>query len=108
MDSHLALPRILKTKAELREMELIPFQGLIDAKIPTIMTGHMALPLVTGDDTPSSLSRSITTDLIRDEMGFKGVIVTDCLEMEAVAQLYGGSEGAAVMSLQAGADIAMI
>lgn len=85
----------------------MPFQGLVNDGIATIMTGHMALPLITGDDTPCSLSRAITTDLLRGEMGFKGVIVTDCLEMEAVAETY-GAEGGAVMALQAGADIVMI
>jgi len=71
------------------------------------MTGHMALPLITGDDTPSSLSRKITTELLREELAYKGVIVTDCLEMDAVAELY-GTENAAVEALKAGADIAMI
>lgn len=97
----------MRTKAELAEVELVPFKSLIDNDIATIMTGHMALPEVTGDDTPCSLSRKITTDLLRDELGFKGVIVTDCLEMEAVAEKY-GFEGGAVMALEAGADVVMI
>ncbi|KDQ54495.1 glycoside hydrolase family 3 protein [Jaapia argillacea MUCL 33604] len=107
VDSHLALPRILKPKENLLDTELRPFKALIDDDIPTIMTGHMAFPLVNGDDTPCSLSASITTQLLRDELGYNGVIVTDCLEMEAVVLKY-GSEGGAVRSLQAGADIAMI
>jgi beta-N-acetylhexosaminidase len=67
----------------------------------------MALPLITGDKTPCSLSRQITTELLRGQMGFDGVVVTDCLEMEAVANEY-GSERGAVLSLVAGADAAMI
>ena len=107
VDSHLSLPRIMQTREALAQTELVPFQHLVDNGIATIMTGHMALPLVTGDDTPCSLSRAITTDLLRGKMGFQGVIVTDCLEMEAVAEKY-GSEGGAVMALQAGADVVMI
>ncbi|KAI0351609.1 glycoside hydrolase [Trametes cingulata] len=107
VDSHLSLPRILVDKAALQRTELVPFATAVGDSIASIMTGHMALPLVTGDDTPCSLSRAITTDLLRREMGYEGVIVTDCLEMEAVAEKY-GSEGGAVLSLQAGADIAMI
>lgn len=107
VDSHLSLPSILVDKSALKATELVPFEAVVRDGIASIMTGHMALPLVTGDDMPCSLSRAITTDLLRDELDYKGVIVTDCLEMEAVAEKY-GSEGGAVLSLQAGADIVMI
>ncbi|KAI8972552.1 glycoside hydrolase [Trametes punicea] len=107
VDSHLSLPRILVDKAQLKTTELVPFEAVVRDGIASIMTGHMALPLVTGDDTPCSLSRNITTDLLRGELGYDGVVVTDCLEMEAVAEKY-GSEGGAVLSLQAGADVVMI
>ncbi|KII83856.1 glycoside hydrolase family 3 protein [Plicaturopsis crispa FD-325 SS-3] len=108
VDSHLALPCIDKSKDLLVATELVPFQAAIDDHVASIMTGHMALPQLVGDETPSSLSFAITTVLLRDELGFRdSVIVTDCLEMEAVAEKY-GSERSAVMSFQAGADIAMI
>ena len=107
IDSHLALPVINKPLSSLLATELPPFQSLIDTGCATIMTGHMALPVVTGDSTPCSLSRKITTDLLRVQMNFDGVVVTDCLEMEAVAGEYGTERGA-VLSLVAGADVAMI
>jgi beta-N-acetylhexosaminidase len=107
VDSHIGLPRIEKTKQQLDTTELVPFKQLVSDGVATVMTGHMALPIVVGDDTPCSLSRTITTDLLRTEMGFEGVIVTDCLEMDAVANAYGTEQGA-VKSLQAGADVAMI
>jgi len=107
VDSHLGLPRILKSLDELREEELVPFRSLIAGGVPTIMTGHMALPKITGSDIPCSLSKDITTTLLRGELAFTGVIVTDCLEMDAVAESYGVEIGA-VMALAAGADIAMI
>lgn len=97
----------MQSSAELAATELVPFQALVDARAATVMTGHMALPRITGSDTPCSLSRMITTDLLRDQMGFAGVVVTDCLEMEAVAERYGSEDGA-VMALQAGADVVMI
>ena len=107
VDSHLGLPRILKSLAELRSVELGPFRSLIAEGVSTIMTGHMALPKVTDSDVPCSLSRGITTTLLRGDLGFKGVVVTDCLEMDAVARSYGVEEGA-LMALEAGADIVMV
>lgn len=107
IDSHIGLPRIMCSKEDLTQTELVPFKALIDRNVASIMTGHMALPLITGDELPCSLSRKITTELLRNELAFDGVIVTDCLEMEAVAQKY-GSDGGAVIALQAGADIVMI
>jgi beta-N-acetylhexosaminidase len=107
VDSHLGLPRILKSKEQLEATELVPFKQLASSGVATIMTGHMALPLIVGDDTPCSLSRKITTDLLRTELGFEGVVVTDCLEMDAVVDSYGSEKGA-VKALQAGADVAMI
>ncbi|KAI0683737.1 glycoside hydrolase [Cytidiella melzeri] len=107
VDSHLSLPRIMASKEDLAAVELVPFKALVEKGVSTIMTGHMALPVITGDDTPCSLSRKITTDLLREEMQYEGVIVTDCLEMEAVAEKYSSEDGA-VMALQAGADIIMI
>ncbi|KAL0956287.1 hypothetical protein HGRIS_002445 [Hohenbuehelia grisea] len=110
VDSHLALPVIQKSIEDLETLELVPFKALISpsSSVATIMTGHMSLPALTGDMVPASLNRAVTTDLLRAKMGYNGVVVTDCLEMEAVAALEGGSEKAAVESLKAGADIAMI
>ncbi|KZT24916.1 glycoside hydrolase family 3 protein [Neolentinus lepideus HHB14362 ss-1] len=106
VDSHLALPVISKSLESLSATELVPFTSLIP-DVASIMTGHMALPQLTGTATPASLSRSITTDLLRSNLGYSGVIVTDCLEMAAVAAEYGIDNGA-VMALEAGADVVMI
>ncbi|KAI0686314.1 glycoside hydrolase [Cytidiella melzeri] len=99
VNSHLSLPRIMASKEDLAAVELVPFKALVEKGVLTIMTGHMALPVYTGDNTPCSLSWKITTDLLREEMQYEGVIVTDCLEMEAVVEKY---------SLEDGADIIMI
>ena len=106
VDSHLGLPRILKSLEELRRVELVPFKSLITADVATIMTGHMAMPKISGSDIPCSLSGDFTTGLLREELGFDGVVVTDCLEMNPVAQSYGVENGA-LMALNAGADIVM-
>ena len=106
-DSHLALPIINKDISALQSTELVPFVTLIREHVASVMTAHIALPLIVGDNTPASLSRKVTTEILRREMGYTGLVTTDCLEMDAVAATY-GTEKAAVMSLQAGADIAMI
>jgi len=72
------------------------------------MVGHIALPAITGDTTPAPLSRVIIYDMLRESLGYDGVVVTDCLEMGAIAARKGGVSTAAVHALQAGADIAMI
>ncbi|KAF8990263.1 glycoside hydrolase [Cyathus striatus] len=110
VDSHLALPRIMKYEEEILNAELVPFMKLIEAGVATIMTGHMALPLITDSDTPSSLSKLITTGFLREKLNYSGVIVTDCLEMDAIADPDQGGCGipeGAVSALEAGADIVM-
>lgn len=88
-DSHLGLPVIQKTKQELLEEELFPFQQGIDQGVEMIMVGHLAVPALTkGKETSSSLSREIVTDLLKNEMGFKGVVISDALNMKAVSKLY--------------------
>ncbi|KAF5375357.1 hypothetical protein D9615_008023 [Tricholomella constricta] len=113
VDSHLALPRITKSKDELKKTELVPFDELVrDADpVASVMVGHMALPGLTGDFTPASLSSKVTKGLLREEMGYKKVVVTDCLEMDAIAEpLQGGCgvEEGAVRSLVSGVDVVMV
>jgi beta-N-acetylhexosaminidase len=108
VDSHLSLPVIRKNATSLAQTDLVPFRTASNAAVATIMVGHMALPTITGDTTPASLSRVVIHDMLRDSLGYDGVVVTDCLEMGAVAAREGGVPAAAVHALQAGADIAMI
>ncbi|KAG1726942.1 glycoside hydrolase superfamily [Suillus lakei] len=85
IDSHLGPPVIKKSRVELDQTELKPFKELISAGIASIMMGHMVIPALTGDsETLASLSRAVTTTLLRDELRFEGVVVTDCLEMNGV------------------------
>jgi len=83
-DSHTSLPVVNKTKAQLNNLELIPFKSAIANGIEVIMVAHLALPNVTGNYEPSSLSKTIISDLLRNELGFKGVVITDDLGMGAL------------------------
>lgn len=109
IDSHLGLPIINKSRTELDQTELKPFKELIDAGVASIMTGHMVIQALTGDgETPASLSRAVTTTLLREDLQFEGVVVTDCLEMNAVKERQGGVPRGAVEALAAGADVVMV
>ena len=88
-DSHLGLPILHKTKAELEAEELLPFQYGIDRGVELIMVGHLAVPALTGgENIPASISRELITDLLKGEMGFKGLVISDALNMKAVANLF--------------------
>jgi beta-N-acetylhexosaminidase len=103
MDSHLALPTISHSLQRLFEIELVPFRAAIAAGLAAIMTAHIVFPEL--DPTlPATLSPAILTGLLRGDLGFDGLIITDCLEMNGVAHDWGEAE-AAVLAVLAGADI---
>ncbi len=106
-DTHKGYSYTDKTLEELMACELLPFMDGISRNIPMIMVGHISLPKVIGDDTPASLSSYIMTDLLREELGYKGIIITDALAMKAVIDEYSSDE-AAVRALEAGADILLL
>jgi beta-N-acetylhexosaminidase len=102
VDSHIDVPRISATRAQLEAYELPPFRAAIDAGVQAVMTGHLLVPAL---DTqwPATLSRDVLTGLLRDELGFQGVVITDGIEMRAITHRY-GFEAATVRALAAGAD----
>jgi len=102
-DSHLALPRIGVDEATLRRRELVPFVAAIEAGVASIMTSHIVVPAL-DPDRPATLSPVVLTDLLRGELGFEGVIVTDALDMKGASGEIGIPE-AAVRALAAGADL---
>ena len=104
-DSHVELPIITKSMEELRQSELQPFMAGIDADVAAIMVGHLWLTeLDPNDDIPSSLSQSVVGGMLRNELGFDGLIMTDALDMDAVDTRYTLSE-ATLLAIQAGVDI---
>lgn len=106
-DPHHGYAETLRTLEQLEETELLPFRAGLNAGCPMVMVGHIACPMVTGDTTPASLSPLIVQNLLRGELGFQGVVVTDALEMDAIAELYPGGE-AAVLALEAGCDLLLL
>ncbi len=87
VDSHLGLPVLHKTKTQLQAEELLPFQHGIDNGVEMIMVGHLAVPALTGGkEIAATISRELITDLLKGEMGFKGLVISDALNMKAVAK----------------------
>ena len=107
-DSHYALPLIPHDRARLFSVELPPFQAAIAAGVHAIMTAHVVFPAIEPvADLPATMSKAVLTDLLRAELGFDGVIITDCLEMAAISEGMGVAQGA-VATVQAGADIVLV
>lgn len=106
-DSHQELAIIDKTKEELYELELIPFIEAINSGANVIMVGHLALPNITGNYIPASLSKEIINDLLREELGFKGIVVTDALNMKALTNEY-SKEEIYILAIKAGVNILLM
>ncbi|MGP8246429.1 MAG: glycoside hydrolase family 3 protein [Bryobacteraceae bacterium] len=103
VDSHLNLATITADRARLDSVELVPFRAAIEAGVDAVMTAHVAVPALAPPDLPATLSRAILTGLLRDQLGFRGLVITDALEMGGIAKGFSGAE-AAVRALEAGAD----
>ncbi|MCR5747995.1 MAG: glycoside hydrolase family 3 protein [Lachnospiraceae bacterium] len=97
-----------KTRDELIDNELIPFQNAALSDARMIMASHISCPNITGDDMPSSLSSVMLTDILRNEIGFKGVIATDALNAKPVTDKYPSSGEAAIAAINAGADLLLM
>jgi beta-N-acetylhexosaminidase len=103
VDSHLGLPVLTQSAAELSQNDLPPFRAAIRAGVDLVMVGHLSIPAL---DTvnPSSLSPAVVTDLLRRQLGFTGVVVTDALGMGAIRERYGAGESA-ILAVAAGDDL---
>ncbi len=106
-DSHTGFVQVTKSWEELKDCEILPFKAAIDEGVSMIMTAHITTPNVTNDGLPASLSYEMITGKLRNELGFQGVVITDALEMGAIANHYGAGE-ACVMALEAGCDILLL
>ena len=108
IDSHADLPVLPFDRARLDTLELVPFRAAVEAGVMSVMSGHLALPaLDPRENTPASLSPQVTRAILRDEMAFDGLIVTDALRMQGVTKHFGVGE-AAVRALEAGADMLLL
>lgn len=106
VDSHFDLPTVNHNRERLHALELHPFRAAIDADVAAIMTAHIVYPAF-DPDRPATLSPTVLTDLLRDELGYDGLLITDDMEMKAIDDRYRSGE-AAVMAVEAGADIVMV
>jgi beta-glucosidase-like glycosyl hydrolase/CubicO group peptidase (beta-lactamase class C family) len=108
VDSHLSLATVPGDRKELEATELVPFRAAIASDVDSIMPGHLAVPAFEPDTTvPATTSHNILTGLLRDEMKFKGLVVTDAMDMGGVTSLYPPGE-AAIRAVEAGADVLLM
>ncbi|MCU1232403.1 MAG: glycoside hydrolase, family 3 domain protein [Candidatus Solibacter sp.] len=107
VDSHMNMPTITVDRDRLNHIELVPFKAAIDAGVDSVMTAHIAVPALSPPDLPSTLSSAILTDLLKKDLGFKGIVVTDALEMAGIAKGFSSGD-AAVRALEAGADVLLM
>lgn len=106
-DSHLDIPTIFHTREEWEQFDQPPFQAAVDGGVRAIMTAHIEVPSLDPAFDPATLSRPILTGILREEMGYEGIIITDALNMEGVRIKY-GDDRVPVLALQAGADILLM
>ena len=105
-DSHIGLPTIRAGYARLDSLELVPFRAGIAAGADVVMSAHIAFPALTGDE-PGTLSAAVMTGMLRDSLGFRGLVVTDALTMGAIVAKYGAGE-ATVRAFLAGSDLLLM
>jgi beta-N-acetylhexosaminidase len=103
VDSHMNLASTPADRDRLDRLELVPFRAAIEAGVDSVMTAHIAVPALSPPDLPATLSPAILTDLLKKQLGFTGLVVTDALEMGGIAKGFSTGE-ACVRALEAGAD----
>ncbi len=107
VDSHIGLPVVDKPHEALAACELKPFQAAVDKGVPAVMTAHILFPALEPDRLPATMSRRIVSGLLREQMGFRGLVLSDCMMMDAVAAHFGTVPGS-VAALQAGVDMVFV
>lgn len=107
VDTHIGMAVIESTLDEMQVFDFRPFTAGIEAGCEFIMMGHVSVPNIIGDNTPASLSKKMVQDILRDELGFQGIIITDALNMAAVSEYYTSAE-ACLKALEAGVDMLLM
>lgn len=106
-DTHLGLAVLEADRGRLEKVELVPFRAAIRQGVDAVMSAHIAAPALDSPEVPSTLSAAVLTGLLRNELGFRGLIVTDALDMQGITKQWGPGE-AAVKALEAGADVLLM
>ncbi|HET9985110.1 MAG TPA: glycoside hydrolase family 3 N-terminal domain-containing protein [Longimicrobiales bacterium] len=107
VDSHLALPVLTVDRARADAVELVPFRAALKAGVTGVMSAHIAFPALTGDTVPATLNPQMLSGLLERDLGFKGMVYTDALDMGGIVTKYGNAD-AAVLALKAGADVLLM
>lgn len=107
VDSHVGLPVIDKTMEELEALELKPFRAAMEAGIQAVMGSHILFPKLEPDNVPCTMSRRIVTEVLKGRLGFAGLVVSDCMEMDAIKKYYGTVKGV-VSAMAAGVDMVLV
>ncbi len=106
-DSHMALATVTADRARLDSLELVPFRAAIQAGVDAVMTSHLSVPALEPAGIPATVSKNVLTELLRKELGFRGIVVTDAMDMQGLAKQFAPGE-AAVRSIEAGADVLLM
>jgi beta-N-acetylhexosaminidase len=106
-DSHMQLAKLDQTRERIEAVELVPFRAAVAHGVDSIMTAHMAVPAFEQQQVPATVSESVLTGLLRNEIGVRGLIVTDAMDMQGLSSLYSQGE-AAVRAIEAGADVLLM
>jgi beta-N-acetylhexosaminidase len=106
VDSHMQLARLTVDRSRLDAIELRPFRRAVESGVDSVMLGHIAVPALDSSGSPATLSQPVATDLLRRELGFEGLVVTDALDMAGVRSAWTGE--AAVRAVDAGADFILL
>ncbi len=107
IDSHMALGKVTANKERLEALEFTPFRAAIAHGVDAIMTAHLAVPALESDEIPATVSSKVLTGVLRDELKFQNIIVTDAMDMQGVAKMFPQGE-AAVRAVEAGADVLLM
>ncbi|MEJ7606084.1 MAG: glycoside hydrolase family 3 N-terminal domain-containing protein [Bryobacteraceae bacterium] len=107
VDSHMGLPSITADRDRMNNLELVPFRAAIEARVDAVMTAHLSVPAVEKEGLPSTVSKPVLTGLLRNELKFAGLIVTDAMDMQGLTKQFPGGE-AAVRAIEAGADVLLM
>jgi beta-N-acetylhexosaminidase len=106
-DTHMALAKVTADRSRLDTLELVPFRAAIQAGVDSVMTSHLSVPSLEPEEIPATVSKNVLTELLRKELGFKGLVVTDAMDMQGLTKQFAPGE-AAVRALEAGADVLLM
>ena len=106
-DTHNGMAGTERTAEQFRAEEFLAFKAGIDAGADFVMVSHLSVPAFTGDNTPCTLSKTVVTDILRDELGYNGIVITDAMNMSAITEYYEADE-AAILALKAGCDMLLM